>query len=102
MRDRALKKLSVRRAQKPKKHGTTELAKDIERLSRRFRDLERRVEQMDALEAMSLRILNQQQAVANLVRLHADLKAMRDRGIIDDDGRRLKPIPDMSQGSCDA
>jgi hypothetical protein len=100
-------KVSVRRVHKPTKAGTAGLAEAVARLTRRFRDLERRVEEIGgtdalALEAAALQSFNQQQALTNLDRLRADLEAMRAKGIIDEHGRRVAGIPDMAGGSCDA
>lgn len=58
-----------------------------------------------AVSAASLRVLNERQAHEGLGRLRADLRAMRDKGIIDAQGNRVsKGLPaGMVKGdsSCD-
>lgn len=56
-----------------------------------------------ALAAARLRALNERQSAEGVVRLRADLEAMRKLGIIDDRGRRVrKELPaEMSGGTSD-
>ena len=68
------------------------LAAEVRSLKRDFTELRKRFKASQlALAAAQFRALNERQATEGVARVGADLRALRERGIIDEKGNRTSP-----------